>query len=447
MPWKTSDVDGFKKGLTAKQKREWVAIANIVLQRCQDEGGEDCEAKAVKQANGVTGKESKLGEAGRVLSKANEGKLRSALESLTAVLSLLDEEDEPESEPEGEPDLNEAAIVPSTLALRAAGEGVNLDTEFVPLVERAVRGDGTLPVKLISAGWGSSGYYPAEVLRRDGPQVFKASTQMFWDHPTPSEEAERPEGSLKNLAGELVSDARWQESGSAGPGLYADAKVFGSYRAALDELAPHIGVSIRALGRATHGEAEGRKGPIIQALTAARTVDFVTQAGAGGKVIEMFEAARTTRHDEASKESHVNEQQSQEAVTRLEQQNQALTQRNAWLEEAMRLRDARDFVRDKLATASVPAVTRARLGETLSANLPITDGALDRDAYAATIDEAVKSEVAYLTQAAGYGAGRVEGMGASSAQANNEASRAALVESFKRLGLDEKAALVAAEGR
>ena len=104
---------------------------------------------------------------------------------------------------------------------------------------------------------------------------------MHWDHQTATEEAERPEGSLTTLAGELISDARWQDSGQAGPGLYADAKVFGPYQEAVNELAPHIGVSIRASGRTKQGEAEGRKGPILEQLVAARSCDFVVTPGAG----------------------------------------------------------------------------------------------------------------------------------------------------------------------
>lgn len=170
----------------------------------------------------------------------------------------------------------------------------SLDGEFVALREKALRRDGTASLRLIGPGWGSSGYYPVETLQRDGPQVFRAGTKMYWNHPTMAEESERPEGDLRDLAAVLVSDARWEEAGAAGPGLYADAKVFGQYSQAVEELAPHIGVSIRASGRATTGEVEGRKGPIISALTAARSVDFVTEPGAGGRIVALFEAARGT---------------------------------------------------------------------------------------------------------------------------------------------------------
>ena len=40
--------------------------------------------------------------------------------------------------------------------------------------------------------WGSSGYYPREVLERDGPNVWPENTQIYLDHPTEREDWERP---------------------------------------------------------------------------------------------------------------------------------------------------------------------------------------------------------------------------------------------------------------
>lgn len=51
MPWTVNDVDKHKKGLTTAQKKQWVATANSVLKKCQDEGGSGCEAKAIRIAN------------------------------------------------------------------------------------------------------------------------------------------------------------------------------------------------------------------------------------------------------------------------------------------------------------------------------------------------------------------------------------------------------------
>jgi len=53
MPWTVADVDKHKKGLTARQKRQWVDVANSALAKCQREGGSNCDASAIKQANAV----------------------------------------------------------------------------------------------------------------------------------------------------------------------------------------------------------------------------------------------------------------------------------------------------------------------------------------------------------------------------------------------------------
>lgn len=57
MPWTIADVDKHKKGLTAKQKKQWVAAANTILQKCIANGGSDktCAPKAIRQANSVVG--------------------------------------------------------------------------------------------------------------------------------------------------------------------------------------------------------------------------------------------------------------------------------------------------------------------------------------------------------------------------------------------------------
>jgi hypothetical protein len=59
MPWTTADVDRFKKGLTPRQKRQWVRIANDALRRCKARGGNNCDASAIRQANGAVGNNEK----------------------------------------------------------------------------------------------------------------------------------------------------------------------------------------------------------------------------------------------------------------------------------------------------------------------------------------------------------------------------------------------------
>lgn len=319
-----------------------------------------------------------------------------------------------------------------------------LAPEFIPLVEKAVRRDGTIPLKVIAPGWGSSGYYPADVLERDGARAFPAGLQMFWNHQTTTEEAERPEGSLHDLAAVLTAPARWEANGAAGPGLYADAKVFENYRQSVDSLAPHIGVSIRASGRAQQGEAEGRKGAIIQEIVTAKSVDFVTKPGAGGQILQLFEAARVGHRNKES-------EREMEELKEAQAQIATLTAQNARLQEALLLRDAREYVTGLLAESTLPDVTKRRLAESLTSNPPLDQaGQLDKTAYATRIHEAIQAETSYLQQVAGYGAGRIEGMGASvttvaAATDGDQVKR--MAESFRALGLSEKEATIAAMGR
>ena len=362
--------------------------------------------------------------------------IKSAIGALQALLS-----GEPEEKPEAErPEAERPEAVESATDHDLVGD-------LVPLVEKAVRKDGTVPIKVIAPGWGSSGFYKPETLQRDGPKVFTKGLQMFVDHPTATEEAERPERSVNGLGAVLESDARWDPNGPTGPGLYADAKPFSPFKERLDELAPHIGVSIRAVGKAVDGEVEGRKGKIIEAITAARSVDFVTVPGAGWQVLQLFEAARNGGRPlaggQATTRTEVDTVNEQEAQA-LRESVAAKETENARLKEKLLLFEARVFAGAELAKADIPEPTRARLLESLS-RAPVLDGeAIDEAAYRTAIDEAVKTEVAYLATITG--SGQIRGMSSASTGAAT-ADRAALKESWKRLGLTDEQAELAITGR
>lgn len=140
-------------------------------------------------------------------------------------------------------------------------------------------------ILIISPGQGSSGTYPADVLERDGPRAIRAGTHMYLDHPGRTEERDRPERSVRDLAAVLETDAVWDPQGSDGPGLYAEARVLPTMAPVVDALAEHIGVSIRGAGER---DPDGT----ITSLLAVESVDFVTKAGRGGKVLELLESAR-----------------------------------------------------------------------------------------------------------------------------------------------------------
>ncbi|QFG09549.1 head maturation protease [Arthrobacter phage TripleJ] len=158
---------------------------------------------------------------------------------------------------------------------------------------------GKVMITLITPGWGSSGYYSAEVLEQAAKdRVFPVRTQQHIDHMTEAERRERPAGSLLTLAAGLTEDAVWdpdyvdEETGNRGR-LAAPSLVGSRYRDIITEFKDFIGTSIAVGADVTIGEAEGRKGTIIQKLypDSLNRVDFVTVAGRGGKVDKILEAA------------------------------------------------------------------------------------------------------------------------------------------------------------
>lgn len=360
---------------------------------------------------------------------------------------------------------------------------VQLTGEYSELLERAVQKDGTTQIKIIQEGWGSSGYYPSDVLKRDGPRVFPAGHRMFWNHPTKTMDRELPERDLRDLAAVLQEDATWQPNGPKGPGLYAKAKVLPGYQKAVEELAPYMGVSIRGVGLTEDGEAAGRKGKIVKSLVHSKSVDFVTAAGAGGEVLSLFESARETAYDYGNLPANNNPppvpdpgplreggsehmpltpeeetrliQKFTEAVKPLiEASSAAATTALARINEAQQLQEARTFAAGELRGVRLPEQTKARIVESIALNPPLKDGVIDREAYTATIKEAAKAEARYISSITGgsdiYGAGGEENLFESAngaAVMDDEKYGAALTEAFSAFGMPEKQAAQAARGR
>lgn len=145
--------------------------------------------------------------------------------------------------------------------------------------------------KLISAdAWGSSGYYSSEVLKRDGARVFHEGLQMHQDHPSADEAWQRPERSVSTLVGKLETAAVFEDDPEFGPGLYAEVSFYPSYVDRMREIGKDVGLSIHAEGLTENAERDGRVGPVVTGLLSAKSVDVVTQAGAGGRLTSILES-------------------------------------------------------------------------------------------------------------------------------------------------------------
>ncbi|WP_193613153.1 hypothetical protein [Nocardioides lijunqiniae] len=160
---------------------------------------------------------------------------------------------------------------------------------------------GRMLIQHISPGWGSSGYYSSECLEQAvADEIIPAGTHMYADHPTEEEARTRPVRSIKDLMSVTTEPARLAtqedvERGADLGALVSEVDIVPSYRPLIEHLKDAIGVSIRGDGELVEGTAEGRNGKIVESLAHVKSVDWVTRAGRGGKVLSLVESARANR--------------------------------------------------------------------------------------------------------------------------------------------------------
>ena len=324
------------------------------------------------------------------------------------------------------------------------------------IVNEAVRANpispsrsGNMLIQLITPGEGSSAVYSPEVLEAAaGSEVFPAGTLMFADHPGETEAYDRPERSIRDVAAVLLEDARWDANTQA---LVAESRPFGPWREILSEMKDAIGVSIRARATVSDRPDPATGKPIVESLDEGISVDFVTEAGRGGAIREVYESARpaarlivqeTIEAEEAapvdtpastpsvaatpaaqsitheSKEDHMPQieegrlaqlEEAHRRVPTLESERDAAVERatnaEAQLAEAHREADAA-LAAQIVAEADYEFTPLERKG--LMAQLPTTpEGRLDVESFRA----AVATEAATAAEAAGTGS--VRGLGGS----------------------------------
>lgn len=249
---------------------------------------------------------------------------------------------------------------------------------------------GIWRIRLIEADvQGSSGYYSAEVLRRDGPAAFPAGTHVYFDHATESENYERPERSVRDLAGALIENAHY-EDGPDGKGLFARIQVFPDHQERVTALSSFVGMSIRAAGTIEEA-ADGRS--MVTSIAKGISVDIVTHAGAGGRLIQMTESQKPSA-PVAAQLSEADRATMTGLASGIATLNTTMTDFLSKLAESQQAKEEETKltvgqVSAKLVESGLPAASQKRLAESY------TDG-VDLDAMI----ESEKQYVADLTEAA-----------------------------------------------
>lgn len=294
-----------------------------------------------------------------------------------------------------------------TISLKEADVTIADEITYFRESKSFINNEGCGRLKLISPGKGAHGYYSADVLKEAAKnKVFPAGTKMFLDHPTMDEEMQRPERSLRAMAAKFTSDAVFEESGADGPGLYADYKAYQDYIPFLKERAADIGTSINA-GGLKDGTKTVDGVPVVKKLVVARSVDFVTVAGRGGKLLPLYESFRE------SNPGVIPPIGDDMALTQIDESVLATLRESAALVTKLQVQMSRQSdqlakicargIADTLLKESrLPGRAQVRVLGTLindTSEVPLTEaGGLDETKFRAAVKKAVEDEATYLRE-------------------------------------------------
>lgn len=317
-------------------------------------------------------------------------------------------------------------------------------TGYIPLTEAKVD-KGIAKITVIEPGFNSSKdrYYPAEMLTKDF-KVFEG-LKMYADHPSEFDESNRPERSIRDWVATLKNV---QMSGDT---VIGEAHIVEPWMqeklATLRDkgMLSEMGISINAVGTATEATIDGVKTNYIEHIARGRSVDFVTEAGAGG-LVEMYEAERDVDVDfvtlsvlkerrpdlvkeieESVKNTLLKEVRKtvelEQEIKELKESNDTLTkERDALKEEketaekASRIAETKAVIEKAIGEAELPEPAKARILERFK-DAEKADG----------LEEAIKAEKDYIDKITE--AGKVTNMGGSKPEP--EDNKKALRESFK----------------
>ncbi len=325
-----------------------------------------------------------------------------------------------------------------------------LFASYVPLTEAKID-KGRATVIVIKPGFNAdkSRYYPAEMLKRDF-HVFEGM-KMYADHPTEAEDESLPERSIKS-SGWVASlkDVTCDENGvvTGVADIIEDWLMKKLANLRDKSMLSEMGVSINAAGRASKSTIDGVETLVIEQLTACRSVDFVTEPGAGGAVT-LYESERSRdidlvelsglkeRRPDLVKaiEAEVRAVTLKEAkkamndaerITELEGQNATLTTERDTLQATVTETEKVRALAEAQATIK-EAVDKAELPDAAKENLLKRFAESDN---ADGIDAAIQAEKDYLAKLSE--SIKIKGLGNTDQIDTVEKDKAAMRESYKR---------------
>lgn len=280
-------------------------------------------------------------------------------------------------------------------------------------------------VVLIEAGtnYNKRRYYPKSTIREAAPLF--AGLKMYLDHPTEQEEEDRPERSVKEWMSTIVES--WYEDGKALGRVKVHNKEFWDLLESDDVYRENVAVSINSSGRRSFGTIDGLQMEIIEEISKPKSVDWVTEPGARGRVLALIESNRIkeeqknmfktiTLKEFKTERPDLVQQIETEIRESLRAQLETEKQTAIEIATAPLKKEISDFkvkeqkgaqagkIREQVEASKLPAQAKEKLIESLSAAVYESEDKL-KEAVKAAID----AELKYLTEVGGVKIGVQEG--------------------------------------
>jgi hypothetical protein len=270
-------------------------------------------------------------------------------------------------------------------------ESLNEDSDernYIQLEEAAGLGEvnDVVPLRMdvafIYPGFGNKRdghYYPLATLKRDAPQ-FKGLKMYESDHRASEKSTRTWVSTIEDVAGFTPEGAPIAKVVVHEPNFARRVRAL-SAAGQLNKLE----CSILASGKARKGKVDGKDAKIVEEITDAESVDWVTRAGAGGKALQLSESGLNTE-----KEVPMSGQEGEQDVKPTEETPATEAVAETHDETPAPVSLAEDVVLAELGKVRLPEVTKAKLA---------------KGSYTTVeeLNKAVGDEVAYLKEATASG--------------------------------------------
>lgn len=221
------------------------------------------------------------------------------------------------------------------------------------VTEAPVKSGNRWRVIVAKPGQGSSGHYSEDVFRRDAAKIIQPGAQSFINH----DDSRNP----KDMIGVFPEAAYWDETEKA---VVAELQVFSHWEAFVNEVGPHCGISLYAMGEQ---DDEGNVTAFIE--DRLNGADLVARPGLVGSGLaeKLYESAKALAVTKTSDTVSLDENRKEIMEEKLDKLIELMTSLVA--EKAVKADEAAQVEADTRAVEAAVAAFEAAVVQIDSADL------------------------------------------------------------------------------